>query len=94
MSVDVVEAQTPLEHHDLRPVQELGDFLRQFRIRLVFGRDPDLTSLFDDLLAQMMDALSYAVTVPEPSGRAAIRSDSSANSESKVFTRPILPQRR
>src|SRR5699024_5545123 len=56
VGVDVVEVQTPIDHHHLQVVEQLADLLGQLLLALVLGRHPDLCGLLDHLLADGMGA--------------------------------------
>lgn len=54
MSVHVLEGQSATDHQHLRPVQQLGNFLGELLIALVFRSDPHFTGFLDDLFALSM----------------------------------------
>ena len=86
--VDVLECDATIDHHDLQMVDELAHFFGRAISTLIFGGDPGLSSLFDDLLADEMRALAQFVNsqrVREPACLVAAFSLNSANSDSKVF---------
>src|SRR4051794_11346676 len=54
--VHVFEPETAAQHEHLQPVQQLRDLLGQRVVGLVFGGEPHLACLFEDLLALRVDA--------------------------------------
>ena len=85
MLINVLQGDALGDHHDLEMVQQLAHLFGRTVRALVFGRNPGLPRLFDDLLADEVRALASSSTVREPSGLVTAFSDSSANSDSNVF---------
>ena len=59
--VDVFECDATVNHHDLQVVDELTHLLCGTIGTFVFGCNPGLARLFDDLLADEMRALAQFV---------------------------------
>ena len=73
-------------------VQQLRDLLGERVVGLVLGGQPDLAGLLEDLLALGVHARRRARRrCPNPAGRVAAFSVSSANSSSNVFTVTHIP---
>lgn len=83
--VDVLECDATIDHHDLQMVDELAHFFGRAISTLIFGGDPGLSSLFDNLLADEVRAFGKLIDGQEPACLVAAFSLNSANSDSKVF---------
>ena len=54
--VDVFQCDAPIDHHDLKMVDQLAHLFRSAFRSFVFGSDPRLPGFFDDLLADEVRA--------------------------------------
>ena len=59
--VDVLECDATIDHHDLQMVDELAHFFGRAISTLIFGGDPGLSSLFDNLLADEVRAFGKLI---------------------------------
>lgn len=59
--VDVLECDATIDHHDLQMVDELAHFFGRTISTLIFGGDPGLSSLFDNLLADEVRAFGKLI---------------------------------
>ena len=82
--VDVLECDATIDHHDLQMVDELAHFFGRAISTLIFGGDPGLSSLFDNLLADEVRAFGKLID-GQGTGLLGGGSLNSANSDSKVF---------